>query len=245
MMPESAQIRGSHHCIGTARMVADLIFEFVHSQAIANGGMISAEDILGVKAQFVVSFPSGMEFFERINRECMHASGSAAPDPFSRDNLLSTLLLACGKGSAQYAFKFQIEKCSPDWLSYFFQGLSEVARKNLSQESWQDLIAAYVHAAEINKAKLQVFDVIARNDINMILSDSIAPLYKMFESDEIARSTSSAINNVIARKYNITGPSIAKITDDQMECFLKMLSKELPLRLHLPETTRSQKYAAS
>jgi hypothetical protein len=243
MMPESAQIRGSHHCIGTARMVADLIFEFVHSQAIANGGMISAEDILSAKAQFVLSLPVGIDVFEKINRECMHASGSAAPDPFSRDNILSTLLSACGKGSAEYAFNFQIDRCGPSWLSCFFQGLSQVARKNISEESWGDLITAYVHAAEIYKANMHVFDVIARNDVKATLSDCIAPLYKMFESDEIAKSTSAEINNVIARKYNVTGPSIVKITDDQMKRFLTMLLKEMSLRLH-PPVTGNQKYAA-
>jgi len=80
-------------------MVADLIFEFVHSHAIANGGMISAEDILSAKAQFVLSLPVGIDAFEKINRECMHASGSAAPDPFSRDNILSTLLSEVDPGN--------------------------------------------------------------------------------------------------------------------------------------------------
>ena len=244
MMPESAQIRGSHHCIGTARMVADLIFEFVHSQAIANGGMISAEDILSAKAQFIVGLPVGIDVFERINRECMHASGSVAPDPFSRDNILSTLLSACGKGSAEYAFNLQIESCGPSWLSCFFQGLSQVARKNISEESWGDLITAYVHAAEINKANMHVFDVIARNDVKATLSDCIAPLYKMFESDEISKSTSVEINNVIARKYNVAGPSIVEITDDQMKRFLTVLLKEMSFRLH-PPVTGNQKYAAS
>src|SRR5665647_645030 len=236
MMPESAQIRGSHHCIGTARIVADLIFEFVHSQAIANGGMISAEEILSAKAQFILSLPVGIDFFERINRECMHASGSVAPDPFSRDNILSTLLSACGKGSAEYAFKLQIERCSPSWVSYFFQGLSQVARKNISEESWEYLITAYVHAAEINKADMHVFDVIARNDVKATLSECIAPLYKMLESDEVAKSTSAEINDVIARNYNVTGPSIVEIADDQMRRFFTMLLKEMSFRLHPPVT---------
>jgi hypothetical protein len=172
----------------------------------------------------------------------MHASGSAAPDPFSRDNILSTLLSACGKGSAEYAFKFQIDRCGPTWLSCFFQGLSQVARKNISEESWGDLITAYVHAAEINKANMHVFDVIARNDVKATLSDCIAPLNKMFESDEIAKSTSAEINDVI-RNYNVTGPSIVEITDDQMKRFLTMLLKEMSFRLH-PPVTGNQKYAA-
>jgi hypothetical protein len=224
-MSQPAQLRGSHHCIGTGRTIADLIFKIVYDRAIENGGALSAEEVLSVKAEFIVSLPSGVDFFERVNQECMYASGSAAPDPFSRDNILSTLLLACGKGSARYAFRFQIERYGPDWLGYFFQALSQVVRRNISNELWEDLIAAYVHAAEINKANMQVLDVIARNDVRVILSDSVAPLYRMLELDEIARSTGAEINDVIACK--VAEPGIVKITDDQMKTFLTMLAKEM------------------
>ena len=110
VMSQSAQLRGSHHCIGTGRAIADLIFKIVHDKAVANGGAISAEEILGVKAEFIVSLPSGIGFFEKVNQECMVASGSAAPDPFSRVNILSTLLSAGGNGSAAYAFRSQIQR---------------------------------------------------------------------------------------------------------------------------------------
>jgi hypothetical protein len=222
-----------------------LIFKTIHGQAIANGRTISAEDIRSSKAQFILGLPSGMEFFEKINRECMLASGSTAPDPFSRDNILATLLSACCRGSAEYAFRLQIENCSPDWLGYFFRGLSQVVRENLSQESWEELVAAYVHMAKINKAKMQVFDVIARNDVKTILSDCIAPLYRLFESDEIAKSIGAEINNVNACKHDVTGPSIVKITCDQMERSLTMLLKEMSLRLRRPVTTLNQDCAAS
>lgn len=244
-MAELDQLRGSHHCIGTGRAMADLIFKIVHSRALENGGMISAEEILSVKAQFVVGLPSGMDFFERINQECMHASGSTASDPFSQDTLLSTLLSACGKGSAELAFKLQVEKCGADWLEIFFQAFSEVARNNISQDTWQNLIAAYVHAAEVYKAKMQVFDIIARNDVRTILSDCVAPFYRIFESDKIAKSINASINDVIARKYNIAGPSTVKITNDQMERFLTMLSKEMSLRLEQSVMAGNQTRIAS
>ncbi len=94
-------------------------------------------------------------------------------------------------------------------------------------KSWEDLVAAYVHAAEFNKANMQVIDVIARNDVRAILSDGLAPLYRMFELDEIAKTTSAEINGAVARKYKAAGSSIVKITDDQMKAFLAMLSKEM------------------
>jgi hypothetical protein len=239
-MSELAQMRGSHHCIGTSRATADLIFKNVHSQAVANGGTISAEEILSLKAQFILNLPSGIDFFEKINRQCMSASGSAAADPLSRQHILATLLSVCAKGSAEHAFRLQIEKYRSRWLDCFFQGLSQVVRANIDEESWRNLIAAYVHTAEMNKANMQVLDLLARNDVKGIITEGLAPLYKMFKLDEIAKSTSTQINNVIAREYNVTGPSIVKITDDDLMTFLTMLHKELPIRLHLPVTNETE-----
>ena len=50
-MTELTGIRGSHHCIGVGRAAADIIFGLVHSQATKNGGVLSAEEILSLKAQ--------------------------------------------------------------------------------------------------------------------------------------------------------------------------------------------------
>lgn len=229
-MSELEQLRGSHHCIGTGRAIADLIFKLVHGQAVSNGGTISAEETLSLKAQFFLSLPSGIDFFEKINRQCMHASRGAADDPLSRQNILPTLLTVCTKSSAEHAFRLQIEKSKAIWLKSFFQGLSEVVRRNLNEESWQNLIAAYVHTAELKKANMQVLDVLARHDVKAILADGLAPLYKVFESDKIAKSISAQINNVIAREYNVTGPSIVKITDEELMTFLTMAQKEMPIR---------------
>jgi hypothetical protein len=235
-MSELAQLRGSHHCIGTGRAVADLIFKIVHGQAVSNGGTISAEEILSLKAQFFLNLPSGIDFFEKINRQCMHASGGAADDPLSRQNILPTLLTVCVKSSAEHAFRLQIEKCKAIWLKSFFQGLSEVVRRNLNEESWRSLIAAYVHTAEMKKANMQALDMLARHDVKAILADGLAPLYEAFESDKIAKSISAQINDVIARQYKVTGPSIVKITDEELLTFLTMAQKEMPIRL--PEPTQ-------
>ena len=235
-MPERAQLRGSHHCIGTGRAVADLIFKIVHGQALSNGGTISAEEILSLKAQFFLNLPSGIDFFENINRQCMHASGGVADDPLSRQNILPSLLTVCTRSSAVHAFRLQIEKCKAIWLKSFFQGLSEVVRRNLNEESWRNLIAAYVHTAEIKKANMQVLDVLQRYDVKEILANGLAPLYEAFKSDKIAKSISAQINNVIAREYKAVGPSVIKITDEELMTFLTMAQKEMPIRL--PESTQ-------
>jgi hypothetical protein len=230
--PKPAQIRGSHHCIGASRMTTDAIFGIIHSRAVANGGMISAQAILDAKAQFIESLPSGIDLFEKINRECMNASESSAPDPFSRDLILSTLLAACGKGSAEHAFRLQIDRCGLTWLNYFFYAFAQCAQRNLSLASRGRLISDFVGAAEKFKENLQVSDLIHRSNVQAILLECIAPFSKTLELDEIVKSIGAEINNYMANRYNIAGPFIAKITDDQLRCFLNMLLHEMPLIFH-------------
>jgi hypothetical protein len=105
-------------------------------------------------------------------------------------------------------------------------------RKNISDESWLVLIAAYVQTAALNKANMQVIDMLARYDVKTIIADSLSPLYTMVESK--TKSASAEINNVIAREYNVRGPSIVKITDEELMSFLTMLQQEIQIRLHPP-----------
>lgn len=243
-MPNHAQIRGCHHCIGTSRILIDAIFSVIHSRAIANGGVISAKAVMDAKAQLIETLPSSVDLFETINRECMAASKSTAPDPFSHDMILSTLLAASAEGSAKHVFKLQIEHCGANWLNYFFQAFAKCAQKNLSQASWKHLIATFVQVAETKKANMQVSDLLHQNQVKETLLECIAPFYKTLGLDEIVKSTAAEIDSYLSRQYNITGPFIAKITDHQMKHFLEMLREEMPLKVR-PSVTDNNMSVAS
>ena len=83
--------RGCHHCIGAATAVTNLIFNFIHTKAIAKDGL-SADDVHALRKDILGSFQSGYDYFEKINRQCMDACRSPANDPFGRSEILTTLL---------------------------------------------------------------------------------------------------------------------------------------------------------
>ena len=226
----SRQLRGSHHCIGASRVTADQIFGIIHSRAVANGGTISIEAINDAKAQFIESLPSVLDLFEKINRECMAASKSTAPDPFSADTILPTLLAACGDGSARHAFKIQIDHCGEQWLNYFFQGFAQSSQRALGGKAWVRIRNAFVHAAEKRKGNMQISDLINSKEVKEVLLEYISPFSKPLEIDEQIKTTGALINNYIANASIITGLCIAKVTDDQMKRFLTMLVNELQLK---------------
>jgi hypothetical protein len=227
----SVQLRGCHHCIGAAHTVTETIFRIIESRAIANGGMISVEDITNARVDIIESLSSSVDSFEKIHQECMDASGSYAPDPFSRDMILSTLLLACGERSAKQVFKVQIEKCGPEWLSYFFYAFAKVARDHLSHESKVHLIIAYADASGKFKSNLTVLNLLNEAGIKEILLECVASISKAAEIGEVSKSTCGRVNEFIATKYNFTGPYITKITTDQMKQYFVMLQKETELSL--------------
>ena len=226
LLSNSTQLPGCHHCIGAAHTSTDVIFRIIKSRAISNGGMISVEEIANAHAQFNESISSSVDSLETIHQECMEASGSYAPDRFSRDRILSTLLSACGQRSSRHVFKVQIEKCGPEWLDYFFYALSKVARDNLSKETKVKLLVAYVDAAIKFKSNLSVPALLNQTRIREIVLECIVPFSKRIELDEVSKSTSDRINKYIATKYNFTGPYITKITADQMKQYFATLQKE-------------------
>ena len=194
--------------------------------------MISVEDITNARVDIIESLSSSVDSFEKIHQECMDASGSYAPDPFSRDMILSTLLLACGERSAKQVFKVQIEKCGPEWLGYFFYAFAKVARDHLSHESKVHLIIAYADAAGKIKSNLTVSNLLNEAGIKQIILECVASISKAIEIDEAFKSTSDRVNEFIATKYNFTGPYITKITADQMKQYFVMLQKETEHALH-------------
>ena len=231
-MFKSAQLPGCHHCIGAADAATDQIVGILRSRAIANGGMISIEEITKAYAQFNESLSSSIDSFETIYQECMEASESHAPDPFSRDMILSTLLSSCGGRSARQAFKAQNEKCGEEWLDYYFYALSKVSRDNLSQESRVNLIVAYADAAVKFKSNLSASDLLNEARIKEILLECIEAFSETARLEEISKSTSDRVNKFIATKYNFTEPYIATITTDQMKQYFVMLRREAEPALH-------------
>jgi hypothetical protein len=228
----SEPVRGCHHCIGAARTVTDVIFSTLHSRAIANGGVISASEIKIAQAQFIEKLPTGFELFELVHKECMDTSASHAPEPFSRDMILSTLLSACGKGSAKHVFKVQTEQCGIEWFGYFFYAFSLAAQDNLSHASRARLIDAYVDAAGKYKSSLTVMHLLNDARIAKILSKCIAPFLMAAEIDNLSLVVSDRVNEYISTKYNFTGAYIAKITSAQVKQFFELLRKEAALTLH-------------
>jgi len=231
-MFKSAQLPGCHHCIGAADAATDQIVRILRNRAIANGGMISVEEITKAHAQFNESLSSSIDSVETIYQECMEASESHAPDPFSRGMILSTLLSACGERSARQVFKAQIEKCGVEWLGCFFYAMGKLCRDNISDASKVNLIIAYVDAALKFKSNLSASDLVNDTRIKEILIECIGPFFETARLDEVSKATSDRVNKFITTKYNFTGPYIATITTDQMKHYFVMLQREAEPALH-------------
>ncbi len=141
----SEALPGPHHCLSTARIVADIVYRSLHAQCVARGGALSVEDLEHCYSEIVKSFSSGFDLFERRHFQCMSASLSTAEMPFARDRILATILRACGDPAARQAFPQQVEQWGELWLSPFFAGFAEYVRHQCVDADAR-LIAAYIDA---------------------------------------------------------------------------------------------------
>ena len=122
----SEALPGPHHCLSTARAVAEIVYRSLHAQCVARGGNLSVEDLERCYAEIVESFSSGFDLFERRHFQCMSASLSTADMPFARDRILATILRACAEPAARQAFPQQVEQWGELWLSPFFAGFAAI-----------------------------------------------------------------------------------------------------------------------
>ena len=135
----SEALPGPHHCLGTARTAAEIVYRSLHAQCVARGGVLSVEDLEQCYAEIIDSFSCGFDIFERRHLTCMHASISMAEMPFRRERILATVLHACGEAAARQVFASQVEQLDEAWLRPFFDGFAHYIRQHLCVDADQRL----------------------------------------------------------------------------------------------------------
>jgi len=221
-----AKLKGCHHCVGTAVGVTNLLFNFIHSKAIASGGL-SPDEILALRDKLLESFSSGFDFFEKIHSECMEASGAEAASPFARDTILPSLLSVCSKRTAKIVFKRQIENCGLEWLNDFYYGLANSIRKHVATNTDAPLIAAFVDAAGKHKSALQISNLIQEPKVKEVLLECASILQDETRRRQLVPLLSHAVNEHIRTQWAQSGGAAATVATDDMQQFLSLLPFEI------------------
>ena len=223
----SEALPGPHHCLSTARAVAEIVYRSLHAQCVARGGSLSVEDLERCYAAIVESFSSGFDLFERRHFQCMSASLSTADMPFARDRILATILRACAEPAARQAFPQQVEQWGELWLSPFFAGFAQYIR-HLCVDADARLIAAYVEAGLARKAKISLAELLKHKIVQNVLRDCARP----FEEQPVPAGDGQAGLRQPQQLQPPAGRCVAeakagKVTDDQVQNFLGLLARQV------------------
>ena len=213
---------GPHHCLGTARTVADIVYRSLHARCIARGGTLSVEEIEHCYAEIIASFSSGFDMFERRHLHCMHASVSTAEMPFARDRILVTILRACGETAARQAFSMQVEQQGECWLRPFFDAFAHYVRTHLCTDADQRLTAAYVETGLTRKDKISIDDLLKHKIVQNVLRDCARPLAEQ-------AITAGLVGQVCDSLEAYAGT--AKATEQQTANFLVLLGRQIAMQL--------------
>ena len=224
------ELRGCHHCIGAAFTVTNLVFNFIHSKAIANDGL-SPQEILELRSRFLESYSSGFDYFENIHRECMEASRDAKSDPFARDMILASLLSACENRSAKHVFSRQIGVCGSDWLDDFFYALASYVRDHVYREAEPRLIAAFVDAAGKYKSRLSVSHLLQEPNSQDVIKKCVNVFQDEAKRELEATRVCATVNEHIAKQRIATDPNVVTTKKDEILRFMVMLPNEIALAI--------------
>ncbi len=225
-MPEL--LRGPHHCVGVTTAVTERIFHFLKTRAEAQGGNLSVADLGTLRTTFLASLSKAGNYFEGINRQCMEACGSAAPEYFSREHILATLLSACSLKAARSAFP-QAERIGVHWLHQLYGGIAKFIRENICTDADDRLVRAYLEVAAKVGAKLVIADLINDEATQRVLRECLAPLVARDAQDRLAEPLSDVVTAHIAGKRGIAKADPAKVTEAEMKKFLAFLPPQLSI----------------
>jgi len=220
-------LRGPHHCIANANAVADMIFRYLQSRCAAAGGSLSSADLEAAHGHFTGSLPTAYNAFDVFNARCMEASAATAPAFFARENILSSLLFACGHRAARSAFPNQITRFGAAWLNQFFGGFAEYVRQNVCSTADDRLIKAYAIAANKAGAKLAVTDMLKEPSALQVMRECFAPFMLADAANLRAAALSDVASYQIAAARGIPKPDISKVTEQEVRNFLTWLPPQV------------------
>ncbi len=222
----SEALPGPHHCLSTARVVADIVYRSLHAQCVARGGALSVEDLEHCYSEIVKSFSSGFDLFERRHFQCMSASLSTAEMPFARDRILATILRACGDPAARQAFPQQVEQWGELWLSPFFAGFAEYVRHQCVDADAR-LIAAYIDAGLTHKAKISLAELLRHKIVQNVLRDCARPFAEQPVPQAMVKQVHDSLNNYGPLPDGAAEAQAGKLADDQVQNFLGLLARRV------------------
>ena len=224
----SDELPGPHHCIGVTRTVTDVVFRGLRAQCAAGGGNLSLEELDRFHVKIIESFSSGFDLFELKHERCMAASLSMAAPPFARNEILSTLLRACGEKSARGAFSFQVERLGMEWVEQLFGGLAHYVHHHIHTDIDASLITAYVDTATIPKMTLTIDELLKQESVRRILLECVTTVFEVHGApDTIVKDVCDSVNSFVAGERGVEGPHACKVTEQQMSFFLTLLPRQL------------------
>lgn len=209
-----------------------MIFRYLQQRCTANGGTLSTTDLDESRVHLVHSFPNAFNFFDTVNQRCMEASGASAPTFFSKENLLSSLLFACGHRAARSAFPNQITRFGAPWLNQFFGGFAEYVRQQVCTTADDRLMKAYAVAAGKYGAKIAVTDLLKEAGALQIMRECFAPFLLSEAPNALAARLSDVASFHIAAARGIPKPDISKVTEQEVKSFLTWLPPQINVALN-------------
>lgn len=225
-------ICGPHHCAGVVTHTAENIFHYLRHRCQENGGSLSVSDIDSARIVFFDNIPKAGNYLESVHDQCVKASHGSAPELFSRENILSSLLFRIGHKSALAAFQIQTHDLGANWIKQLFDGMARYIRSRICADIEERLLGIYFGISAQSGSKL-TFDVFFNDKRTQHVMDECLGRLMSAEPDEkMTEALSAEISSYIARLRHISGPDRAKVTDMEVRKFLSLLRSELAIALH-------------
>jgi len=214
----SDNLPGPHHCLSTARAVAEIIYRSLRAHCTACGGQLSLGELETCYTDIIDSFASGYDIFEARHLQCMKAAMSTAEMPFSSDRIVATVLRGCGEEAARQVFAAPGEAMDEAWLRWFFDGVARFIGAHVCADAEPRLTAAYIDAGLTQKGKFTLAHLLAHTIAQHVLRDCARLLAERPLPQALVDGLRDSVN---------AGAAAAAVSDEQAADFLILLSAQI------------------
>jgi hypothetical protein len=184
---------GPHNCTGMARFSIDHVFRVLDANCTAADGVLTIAQLRRAHADIIGGLAGGFDIIEMAHKHCMEASHSNAPDLFSPNAILGTVLCAAFGETVKDVFYFQVATHGPRWLRGFFDCFAKFVTTNTCPTSVEELTSAYREAAIKFGAAMTIEELLSEHSIRHIIHFCIRPLVIANAIEEAAEGLAKAI----------------------------------------------------
>ncbi len=219
----SKRVSGPHFCAGTAKKIADKLYNELLAECDAHGGFLSYDDIRAIAEGFRSDLPASFPFYEDAYLDCMATAGGAGRRLLIRKTLPGFVVFAFTNDVIRAAFSSQYARMGKNWSVHFCDALADYADAVLVLPLSRNICKVYIEQACSHGEHLTIDDIVTSRPVAQLMGGLFEALVIATRNGRDVERFCDKINEHIRHVLTIGGPDPLLVNNRTCREFVAML----------------------